>query len=97
MQHYGKVQSLERSASAFGDVSYNLTDSTKIYGGLRVTYDQVKQKLTEGTSVFGANTNLCAPDTDPEEVKDTSVHRARRFATDDHEFVDGLHPILSGL
>lgn len=72
LQH-GKVQSLERSASAFGDVSYNLTDSTKIYGGLRVTYDQVKQKLTEGTSVFGANTNLCAPDTDPEEVKDTSV------------------------
>jgi len=72
LQH-GKVQALEQSASVFGDVSYNITDSTKIYGGLRVTYDQVRQKLIEGIDAFGANTNSCSPSTNPEFVKDTSL------------------------
>jgi len=72
LQH-GKVQALERSASVFGDVSYNVADATKVYAGVRVTYDEARQKLTEGTSVFGNNTNLCSPDTDPEYVDDTSV------------------------
>jgi len=72
LQH-GRLRSVEDSGSLFGDVSYNVTDGTKIFGGLRVTYDQVRQKLTEGISAFGANVDSCSPTTDPEFVKDTSL------------------------
>ncbi|HEY2658341.1 MAG TPA: TonB-dependent receptor [Caulobacteraceae bacterium] len=60
VQH-GHLQSVETSASVFGDVTYSLTDSTRVYTGLRGTYDKLRITMFEGIGAFAPPTNSCDP------------------------------------
>lgn len=62
-----------KSASAFADGVYSVSDRLRVFGGIRVLHEAVKQKLTNSAVSGSTVSDRCTPASVPQDMDDTDV------------------------